>query len=199
MTTSSNTTGFASFDWLMSTIKKNPEGLLLLAAGSALLLRTGSSGGPRPSQQYQGGPMEYGEQSPQMQHAGSRGKDWEIPEGISQAAENARDYASNVSKTVGEKTRSFAAAAGEYVDGARDTIKSQSGRIAQQTQSIELFESSRWLSRLLDWRPELRLQLLSRLPKSNAKLSAKPQNDWAKSQAVRANGSAELLPQLANG
>ncbi len=135
MATSSNTTGFGSLDWLMSAIKKNPEGLLLLAAGSALLLRTGSSGDRRSSQQYQSEPMGYGEQSPQMQHADSRGKDWEIPEGISQAADNARDYASNVSRTVGEQARSFAAAAGEYVEGARDTIKNQSGRIAQQTQS----------------------------------------------------------------
>ncbi len=135
MTTSSNTTGFGSLDWLMSTIKKNPEGLLLLAAGSALLLRSGSSAGRRPSQQYQSRPMEYGEQSPQIKQAGSRGKDKEIPEGISQAAENARDYASNVSKTVGEKTRSFAATASEYVEGAGGMIKSQSGRIAAQTQT----------------------------------------------------------------
>jgi hypothetical protein len=132
MTTSSNTTGFGSLDWLMSAINKNPEGLLLLAAGCALLLRTGSWGGRHPPQQYQ---SEHGEQSPQIQHVGSRGKDWELSEGISQAAENARDYASNVSKAVGEKTRSFAAAAGEYVEGARDTVKGHSGRIAEQTQS----------------------------------------------------------------
>jgi len=36
-------------EWILSAIKRNPEGLLLLAAGAALLLRTGSrpSGGAR--------------------------------------------------------------------------------------------------------------------------------------------------------
>ena len=29
-------------EWILNVIKRNPEGLLLLAAGAALLLRTGS-------------------------------------------------------------------------------------------------------------------------------------------------------------
>jgi hypothetical protein len=32
-------------DWLMGAVRSNPEGLLLLAAGCALLLRSGSSMG----------------------------------------------------------------------------------------------------------------------------------------------------------
>ena len=31
-------------DWIMGAVKSNPEGLLLLAAGCALLLRSGASG-----------------------------------------------------------------------------------------------------------------------------------------------------------
>jgi hypothetical protein len=29
--------------WILSTIKRNPEGLLLLAAGAVLMLRTGTT------------------------------------------------------------------------------------------------------------------------------------------------------------
>jgi hypothetical protein len=43
MNNNSNKHGFGSTDWLVSAIKKNPEGLLLMAAGCALLLRTGNS------------------------------------------------------------------------------------------------------------------------------------------------------------
>ena len=31
-----------SGDWILNTIKRNPEGLLLLAAGAVLMLRTGT-------------------------------------------------------------------------------------------------------------------------------------------------------------
>ena len=80
-----------------------------------------------------------------------------MPEGMSRAADTAREYASNVGKTVGETARSYssaageyadqarrtvsetarsyASAAGEYADHARQTIRDQSGRIAEQTQS----------------------------------------------------------------
>jgi hypothetical protein len=99
-----------------------------------------------------------------MEHRGSGGKDWEMPEGMSRATDTAREYASGVGKTVGEtaKTvgetarsyasaageyadqarqtvgetaRSYASAAGEYADHARQTIRDQSGRIAAQTHS----------------------------------------------------------------
>ena len=36
-------------DWLVSTVKKNPEGLLLLAAGCALLMRSGGRSSQRRS------------------------------------------------------------------------------------------------------------------------------------------------------
>ena len=40
-------------DWLLNTVKQNPEGLLLLAAGAVLLLRkAGSSASSRSSMGY---------------------------------------------------------------------------------------------------------------------------------------------------
>ncbi len=43
MTRHSNTSAQGTSDWLMGAVKSNPEGLLLLAAGCALLLRSGAS------------------------------------------------------------------------------------------------------------------------------------------------------------
>ena len=128
--------GGLSADWLMSAVKKNPEGLLLLAAGCALLFRTGSSRSRQWSHGHQSYPSGQGQHGPRMEHRGSGGKDWEMPEGMSRAADTAREYASNVGKTVGETARSYASAAGEYADHASQTIRDQSGRIAEQTQSM---------------------------------------------------------------
>ena len=145
----SNTSSFGSADWLMSSIKKNPEGLLLLAAGCALLLRSGSASaqGWGQYQRYPGDQTAYG----------GSGQDWRMREGMSQAADTARGYASNVGKTLSDaagnvgktvsettdrvgKTLSetadrYTSAAGEYVEDARKTIVDHSGRIAEQAQS----------------------------------------------------------------
>jgi hypothetical protein len=50
--------------------------------------------------------------------AAHAGKDWEVPEGISRAAEKAREYASNVGKTLSETARSTASGAGEYAEAS---------------------------------------------------------------------------------
>ena len=50
-------------------------------------------------------------------------------------ASAAGEYADQARQTVGETARSYASAAGEYADHARQTIRDQSGRIAAQTQS----------------------------------------------------------------
>lgn len=118
-------TGSGSADWLMGTVRKNPEGLLLLAAGCALLLRAGGShdaSRTEPAQQSRSGGTQRG------------GRDWEMPEGMSRAADGAREYASSVGKTVSETADQYGSAAGEYVDGARRTISDQSAQIAEQAQ-----------------------------------------------------------------
>ena len=40
-----------SGEWILNTIKRNPEGLLLLAAGAVLMLRTESRRSPRSASQ----------------------------------------------------------------------------------------------------------------------------------------------------
>jgi hypothetical protein len=135
MSNYSTTTGTGSADWLMSAVKKNPEGLLLLAAGCALLLRKGGASGRQQFSRYQGYSPSYGTQDARMQRDGESGRDWAMPEGISRAADTARDYASDVSKKVSESARDYTSAAGEYAESARQAFVSQSGRIVEQTQS----------------------------------------------------------------
>jgi hypothetical protein len=73
-------------------------------------------------------------------------QDWQMREGMSRAADTAREYASNVGKTlsdtaenvgktVSETTDRYVSAAGDYAEQARQTIVDQSGRMVEQAQS----------------------------------------------------------------
>jgi hypothetical protein len=142
----STTPSFGSADWLMSAVKKNPEGLLLLAAGCALLLRSGSTSAQGSSY----GSSQYKRYSGSQTGYDGNDQDWKMREGMSRAADTAREYlsdtADNVGKTLSEKadrvgkglsetTDRYVSAAGEYAEEARQTIVDQSGRIAEQAQS----------------------------------------------------------------
>jgi hypothetical protein len=138
----STTPSFGSADWLMNAVKKNPEGLLLLAAGCALLLRSGSTSAQGSSY----GSSQYKRYSGSQTGYDGNDQDWKMREGMSRAADTAREYASNVGKTLSdtadnvsetlsEKTDRYVSAAGEYAEEARQTIVDQSGRIAAQAQS----------------------------------------------------------------
>jgi hypothetical protein len=142
----STTSSFGSADWLMSAVKKNPEGLLLLAAGCALLLRSGSTSAQGSSY----GSSQYKRYSGSQTGYDGNDQDWRMREGMSRAADTARGYlsdtADNVGKTLSEKadrvgkslsetTDRYVSAAGEYAEEARQTIVDQSGRIAEQAQS----------------------------------------------------------------
>jgi hypothetical protein len=121
MSDRSNVSGSGSAEWLLGTVKNNPEGLLLLAAGCALLMRTGrrSQGPSRPylDERYDG---------PSRPQDGGR---------VSQVGDAARAYASNVGDMVSETAGNYVAVTAEYADKARRVVADQSGRIADQTQS----------------------------------------------------------------
>ena len=126
MTRHSNTSGHRSEDWLAGVVKSNPEGLLLLAAGCALLLRSTGSTGRRSSASH----ASQGSSARQGQGVASG-----VSRSVSQAAESARDYASDVGKTVSDKAGDYASAVGNYADDARRTIVDQSERLAGQAKS----------------------------------------------------------------
>lgn len=123
-----NNTHSTAGDWLMGTIRRNPEGLLLLAAGCALLMR--SAGSPL-SKSHSGKPShDDGERSRlgPTHHAG-------LGEGISRAAQGVSDYASSVKDKVSDTASSYASSVSDYADETRRNISDQSARLKRQAQS----------------------------------------------------------------
>lgn len=107
-------------EWILSAIKRNPEGLLLLAAGAALLLRTGS----RPSGRARSMAAAYGEE-----HVSGAGA-------VQSAVRQTIDAASDAARQTADTAASYASAASDYADQARRSVSDQSDRIARQTQSM---------------------------------------------------------------
>jgi len=122
-------------EWLVGAAKKNPEGLLLLAAGAALLLRRGMSS-PRPANRR---PSQYPDAGSQRSGAragsGSSQPDGGISDTISKAADSAREYASELRDNVGDKVGEYAAAVKDYATDAGQTIADQSERLARRARS----------------------------------------------------------------
>jgi len=108
-------------EWILSAIKRNPEGLLLLAAGAALLLRTGS----RPSGRARSMAAAYGGD----RHASGTGA-------VQSAVRQTIDAASDAARQTAETAASYASTASDYADRARRSVSDQSDRIARQTQSM---------------------------------------------------------------
>jgi hypothetical protein len=111
-------TGQPTTERIFGALTRNPEGLLLLAAGCALLLRSGGSA--------------WSAQSARST----------VPEGLSRAADQARDYAgrardfaADVRDDMTETAGTYASKIGDYAEDARQTVMDQSGRIAAQAQS----------------------------------------------------------------
>ncbi|HJP69784.1 MAG TPA: hypothetical protein VJ846_12870 [Sphingomicrobium sp.] len=132
MNNHSNQASFGSSDWLMGAVKKNPEGLLLLAAGCALLMRSGNSWtGSTASNSGSG--RAFSDHQPGSR--GGRDSDWGVADGISRTADTAGEYASNLTRSMTETASEYASTAGDYADRAKRTIAEGSGRIADQAQS----------------------------------------------------------------
>ena len=101
-------------EWMLNAIKRNPEGLLLLAAGAVLMLRTGA----RASGAAQSMAAAYGQ-----------------PETFPGAVRRTFDAASDAARQTVDTASSYASAASDYADKARRVVGEQSERISRQTQS----------------------------------------------------------------
>jgi hypothetical protein len=115
-------------DWMMNTVRRNPEGLLLLAAGCALLMRSGASPLSR----------QFSENSYRDTADGGRPgatRQSSLREGISRTTEGAADYVSDVKDRVAETTSSYASAMTDYAEETRRSISEQSARMKRQAQS----------------------------------------------------------------
>ena len=121
-------------DWLLGAMKKNPEGLLLLAAGAVLLMR--KTGG-------------LGSSNAMSQRSGISRNVTKAAAGAKEYAAGAKDYAADVAERAKQTVGSVASSASEYADQARRTVSRQSERVMDQAQST--FQST--MNRVLQDQP----------------------------------------------
>jgi hypothetical protein len=112
-------------DWILNTVRSNPEGLLVLAAGCALLMRGGKArANSRGTNVYR-----------DHHEAAGRSPGHMRPSGVGQSIADAADYVSDVKDRVADTATSYAAAASDYASQAGQNIADQSVRMKQQAQS----------------------------------------------------------------
>jgi hypothetical protein len=131
-------------DWLLNTARRNPEALLVLAAGCCLLMRGRSSrnGGRARISEYQpdgdsyqvGSPYQQRQQHTDSQSA-TRKAVSQAGGTVSRATDAASEYVTNVKQRVTEAAGSYADTVSRYTQDAGRSIYEQSERFTRQAQS----------------------------------------------------------------
>jgi len=119
--------GLGSGDRILNAVKRNPEGLLLLGAGLALLLRGTSQTRPKF--------RAFNDDRDDIHRSGRRAAAEGTAETISDVAANVRDVASDVGAKVSETVSGYASSAGEFAEDTRRAVMDKSGQYAQRAQS----------------------------------------------------------------
>jgi hypothetical protein len=118
-------------EWLVETVRRKPEALLLMAAGCALLMRTGQGvvarGSDQPGTIRQNEPSGLGENVQQASDKVSRT--------ARDASRSMSDYAGEIRDRVSDVAGSYANAAADYSAQAGWSLSSKSERISKQAQS----------------------------------------------------------------
>jgi hypothetical protein len=114
--------------WLVGAVKNNPEGLLLLAAGCALLMRTSGA-----SKSHSRDARVYGRND--MTQRGREARVRTVGERLSETAQSAGDYASDIAESVVETASSYASSVSGYADDVARATAERSGQLARQAQS----------------------------------------------------------------
>lgn len=120
-------------DWLVGTAKANPEALLVLAAGCALLLRNRNAAPSSESRypRYESGAYFNGETEKRIREGGGAAGRF-ASDLKDRVTETAGEYASSVSDTA----RSYATSAGDYAEDARRAVASHASRLADQASDL---------------------------------------------------------------
>src|SRR4026208_242559 len=128
--------GTGAGEWIMGAVSGKPEGLLLLAAGVALLMRSGRGPSVRRNSlpdrrnegQYRAGREDSASGiSERVGEAARRAGEY-----VSGATERAGEYVSQTTDKMSETARSYASSASEYVDEAARIAADRSRRTANQ-------------------------------------------------------------------
>jgi hypothetical protein len=118
--------------WLVGAVKNNPEGLLLLAAGCALLMRSGGAWKSRRSRDVRA-----------YDRNGREARDRTVGERLSETAQSAGDYVSDIGESIVETASGYASSVSSYADDVARATAERSGRLARQAQSSALDTISR--------------------------------------------------------
>jgi len=112
---------------LLGAVRRNPEGLLLLAAGAALLMRSsGTAGSSRRIPRHN----EF--RTPQQDHDNATSENaGNLGDRVAEVTQAAGEYASDVTQRVSRTASAYASSVSDYADEAAD----RSRRFAQQAQS----------------------------------------------------------------
>jgi hypothetical protein len=127
---SSFSTRSTSGGWLTDVITRNPEGLLLLAAGTALLMRKAATARPKEAE-FQGNQRWERNGRHSNEGSGSGDEPRNVGDAIADAARSVGEYASEVSDKVRENATSYASSVADYADQASE----RTTRIARQARS----------------------------------------------------------------
>jgi hypothetical protein len=128
-------------DWLVGTVRRNPEALLVLAAGCAMLMRSksGRREAPRRDEPRDGGGYYGAAEQPRWQGNESRSGEARPGDGMADAAKDAakraRDYTSDVTGRVSDAASEYAATASAYAGNVRESIVSGASRLPDQARS----------------------------------------------------------------
>lgn len=122
MNRQSATGGAGAGEWILNTIKQNPEGILLLAAGAVLMMRKSNSASE--------GPVSGSVASTGSVHPGNTSR---TP--ISNAATTVKEAASEIAAQTRETVTSYVSSASEYAGQARRAVGEGTERAVQQTRS----------------------------------------------------------------
>ena len=121
--------------WITDAVTRNPEGLLLLAAGAALLLRSGRGQRQRYAQTFPTRGDQYR----------AKGGD-HITDRINEGVRRASEYVSETTDKVSETARSYASSAADYADEATRLAAERSRQVADKTR-----ETAEYMVREQPW------------------------------------------------
>jgi len=138
-----------SSDWLFRSIKQNPEGLLLVAAGAALLMRSVGSSGAKARTHRSEASMD------RMSDAAEHATD-SMADTMSNATDRARSTVSDIAGQAKDKVSGLASSASDFASQASDrasqaarTVGDKASTMARQTTST----TQDYASRMLDEQP----------------------------------------------
>jgi hypothetical protein len=115
---------------IMGAIKSNPEGLLLLATGCALLMRSGSH-----DSGLLGGSQARVRNVPQRSNYSKRRTISGIADAASESAHRAQQYVADVGSTVTETAKDYASSIGGYAEDAQRVVVDRSERLVKQART----------------------------------------------------------------